>query len=115
MGPVDWFAVVAAAVAATAVLLAFRRRGSPLGIAGLVLVMLVPAAMLGHALARIGAAKLALKPQLYFMQSGGLAAAFIIPALWVSLSRNGQRHAFLREAGMWLIALLAMGLAFYLI
>ncbi|MFM2300957.1 MAG: hypothetical protein RLZZ84_693 [Pseudomonadota bacterium] len=115
MGPVDWLAVVAAAVAATAVLLLFRQRGSPLDIAVLALVMLVPAAMLGHALARIGPAKLALKPWLYFMQSGGLALAFVIPALWVSLSRNGQRHVVLREAAMWLAAMLAMGLAFYIV
>lgn len=113
MGVVDWFAVVVAALAGAAVLLAFRRRGSPLDVALLALVMLVPAAMLGHAFARIGPAKLAVKPWLYGMQSGGIAIAFVIPALWVSLARNGQRDAFAREAAMWLAALLAMGLAFY--
>ncbi|MEN9718727.1 MAG: hypothetical protein RIQ99_1605 [Pseudomonadota bacterium] len=114
MGPVDWFGVVVAALAATAVLLAFRRRGSPLDVALLALVMLVPATMFGHAFARIGTANLAVKPWLYGMQSGGIALAFVIPALWVSLSRNGQREAFAREAVMWLLALCAMGLAFYI-
>lgn len=115
MNPVDWAAVVVAALVGAGVLLAFRRRGSPLDVALLAVVMLVPAAMLGHAFARIGAAKLALKPWLYEMQSGGIALAFVIPALWVSLSRNGQREAFAREAVMWLAALLAMGATFYLI
>lgn len=115
MGPVDWFGVIVAALAATGVLLAFRRRGSPLHVAGIAAAMLVSSAMLGHALARIGPAKLAVKPWLYFMQSGGLAAAFVIPALWVSLSRNGAGKAVTREAGMWLLAYLAMGFAFYVV
>lgn len=114
MGPVDWVGVVLAALMASAVVMAFRRRGSPLAVAGIVLTMLVPATMLGHALARIGAEKLAVKPWLYFMQSGGVALAFVIPALWISLSRHGRAAAFAREAAMWLAALLAMGLAFYL-
>ncbi|WP_374529419.1 DUF1761 domain-containing protein [Novosphingobium sp.] len=115
MGPVDWIGVVAAALAATAVLLTFRRRGSPLHIAGIFAAMLISSAMLGHALARIGPEKLAVKWWLYFMQSGGLAIAFVIPALWVSLTRHGVGKAVARDAGMWLLAYLAMGLAFYLV
>ena len=34
--------------------------------------------------ARVGAETLAAKPWLYFMMSGGLAIAFVIPALWIS-------------------------------
>ncbi len=113
MGPVDWFGVIVAALAATGVLLAFRRRGSPLHVAGIAAAMLVSSTMLGHALARIGPAKLAAKPWLYFMQSGGLAAAFVVPALWVSLSRHGAGKAVAREAVMWVIAYLAMGFAFF--
>ena len=79
------------------------------------LAMLVSAAMLGHALARIGPEKLAVKWWLYFMQSGGLAIAFVIPAIWVSLSQHGRSAMALRESAMWLLAFLAMGLAFYLV
>jgi hypothetical protein len=48
------------------------------------------------------------------MQTGGLAIAFVIPALWVSLSRHGASRAVVaRDGAMWLGAFLAMGLAFY--
>lgn len=116
MGRVDWLGVSVAALLATGVLLMFRRRGSPLRVSGILAAMLVSSAMLGHAFARIGADKLAVKWWLYFMQSGGLTIAFVIPALWVSLSRNGASGAtVLRDAGMWVLVYLAMGLAFYLI
>ena len=114
MGPVDWLGVVASALAASAVVLGFQRRGGVAHGGWVLLAMLVSAAMLGHALARIGPEKLAVKWWLYFMQSGGLAIAFVIPAIWVSLSQHGRSAMALRESAMWLLAFLAMGLAFYL-
>ncbi len=80
MGPVNWMVVSLAGVAAAAVLWLFWRGRLPVWSYGLAL---IPAAMLGHALARIGADKLAAKPWLYFMQSGGLALAFVLPAVWL--------------------------------
>ena len=59
MGPVNWMVVVLAALAAAAVLWLFWRGRLPVWGYGLAL---IPAAMLGHALARIGADKLAAKP-----------------------------------------------------
>jgi hypothetical protein len=50
------------------------------------------------------------------MMSGGLALAFVIPALWISFShiRVPTRVALI-DAGYWLVAYLAMGLMFYLL
>ena len=107
--------VVLAAFAGTGVLLAFRRRDSAASIAGVLAAMLVSSAMLGHNFARIGEAKLAAKPWLYFMQSGGLAIAFVIPALWVSFSRHGMGRLVPKDAVMWLAAYLTLGLVFYLV
>ena len=76
MGPINWIAVLAAALVSAAVLWLFWR--GPLRWP--YLLQIVPAAMLGHALARIGPEKLAAKPHLYFMQAGGLALAIVIPA-----------------------------------
>jgi hypothetical protein len=80
------------------------------------LLLLLTATMLGHMFARVGAETLAAKPWLYFMMSGGLAVAFVIPALWVSFShiRVPTRVALI-DAGYWLAAYLAMGLVFYLL
>ena len=77
--------------------------------------LLVTATMLGHLFARIGVATLADKPWLYFMMSGGLALAFVIPALWISFShiRVPTRVALI-DAGYWLAAYLTMGLTFFL-
>jgi hypothetical protein len=112
MGAMNWLAVVMAALAAEAVLVAGR-----LGhwrSAVVLPAMLVSAAMLGHAFARIGAATLAVKPWLYAMQSGGLALAFVIPALAVSHARAGRPWAeTAREGAVWLGAYLAMGAVFY--
>jgi hypothetical protein len=49
------------------------------------------------------------------MMSGGLAIAFVIPALWVSFShiRVPTRVALI-DAGYWLAAYLTMGLVFFL-
>ena len=80
-----------------------------------VVLLLVTATMLGHMFARVGAATLDAKPWLYFMMSGGLATAFVIPALWISFShiRVPTRVAVI-DAGYWLAAYLAMGLVFFL-
>ena len=134
MGPVNWIAVIAAAVAAG--VLAFAWFGPAFGraktrkvaggrlmtkapaerIAALsAVLLLVTSTMLGHMFARVGAETLAAKPWLYFMMSGGLAIAFVIPALWISFShiRVATRVALI-DAGYWLAAYLAMGLVFYL-
>lgn len=114
MGAMDWWAVLAAALAARLVLeLAVRSQnaGQRLGTFAL---CLVPAAMLGHALARIGPETLAAKPQLYFMQSGGLALAFVIPALWLIRVRDGtppRRVAI--DSVVFLAAYLTMGGTFW--
>ncbi len=134
MGPVNWIAVVLAAIAAGALASvwfgpAFGRaktrkviagrvmpRGRPGRIAALTgVLLLVTATMLGHMFARVGPATLGAKPWLYFMMSGGLATAFVIPALWVSFShiRVPTRVALI-DAGYWLAAYLTMGLVFFL-
>jgi hypothetical protein len=127
----DWLAVILAANAAVAVGIVWHgplfRTGRALieGAKGeelrsarsygpMILVMLIGAAMLGHSFARIGHAALALKPWLYFMQSGGVALAFIIPAVWISHARSGMtRRARLIDCGFWLAAYLTMGLVFW--
>ena len=135
MGPVNWIAVIAAALVSGALALAwfgplFGRekkrkvmghrvmvRSRPERIAALsAVLLLITATMLGHLFARVGADTLAAKPWLYFMMSGGLALAFVIPALWVSFShiRVPTRVAFI-DAGFWLAAYLAMGLVFFLL
>jgi hypothetical protein len=133
MGPVDWLAVLVAALLAVAVGgvwygpvfgrakleevgpggLAARR--DPLRTVGLTAaLLLVSATMLGHMFARLPAENLAAKPWLYFMMSGGLAIAFVIPALWISYThqRLSTRLALI-DAGYWLTAYLAMGSAFW--
>lgn len=113
MGVVNWLGVVLAAVAAAGVLWLFWRGRLPLPAYAW---SLLPAAMLGHALARIGAEKLAVKPHLYFMQSGGLALAFVLPALWMLGSRHGTPKAEMaRDSAAFVLAYLAMGLVFYLL
>lgn len=135
MGPVNWIAIVAAAVAASLLALAWfgpafgqaktrkvaggriMTKAPPGRIAALTaILLLVTATMLGHMFARVGPDTLAAKPWLYFMMSGGLAIAFVIPALWISFShiRVATRVALI-DAGYWLAAYLTMGLAFYLL
>lgn len=111
MGPVNWIAVLLAGCAAGGVLWLFWRGRVPLWAYGL---SLVPAAMLGHALARIGAEKLAAKPHLYFMQSGGLALAFVLPALWLLGARSGaSKGEMARDSAAFVLAYLAMGAVSY--
>ena len=116
MGQVNWLAVIVAAMLAVGVLwLVWRGKGAGRG-NWMYLLQIVPAAMLGHSLARIGAEKLAAKPQLYALQSGGLALAIVIPALWMTHMRNGgnARDSW-RDSAAFLIAYLAMGAVFWLI
>jgi hypothetical protein len=66
--------------------------------------------------ARVGAATLAVKPWLYFMMTGGLAGAFIIPAMLVNyMNLRVSRRMALIDAGFWLLSYLAMGLTFLLL
>lgn len=110
----NWLAVMIAAVFAAAVLHLVWRKSSPAEVWWIYLLQIVPAAMLGHALARIGPEKLAAKPHLYFMQSGGLALAIVIPALWMGLARRGvPAREVLRDSGAFLLAYLAMGTVFF--
>ena len=134
MGPVNWIAVVVAAIAAGGLAAAWfgpafgraktrkvaggrvMARGRPVRVAALTAVLLlVTAIMLGHMFARVGSDTLSAKPWLYFMMSGGLAVAFVIPALWISFShiRVPTRVALI-DAGYWLAAYLTMGLVFFL-
>lgn len=111
MEPMNGIAVVIAGLAAAGVLALFWRRRLPLWGYGLAL---IPAAMLSHALARIGAEKLAVKPWLYFMQSGGLALAFVLPAMWMLGLRSGTaKSELVRDSAAFVLAYLAMGAVFY--
>ncbi len=135
MGPVNWIAVVVATLAALAVSAlwygpVFGRarleevgpgklgiRRSPARTAALSAVLLfVTSAMMGHMFARVGQATLDVKWWLYFMMSGGLAIAFVIPSLWISYSqqRISTRLALI-DGGFWLVAYLTMGLAFLVV
>jgi len=129
MSPVNWLAVLLAATLAVAVGLVWNgplfRTGRqllpgnsrPTGnflLAGAV--FLIGAAMLGHAFARIGSETLAVKPWLYFMQSGGIAIAFVIPAVWLTHLRSGtETRKRVVDCGFWLVAYLAMGSVFWVL
>jgi predicted permease len=127
MAPVNWVAVMLAAAVALATSIIWhgalfraprsRRAGAAASSrVGTAAVMLIGAAMLGHAYARIGPDSLAAKPWLYFMQSGGIALAFVMPAVW--LTQAGHRAPLSRrviDAGCWLTAYLAMGLVFWVL
>ena len=131
MGPINWIAVVLAANLAVAAGIVWHgplfRTGRPLlgGRKGdgsrkarsygvVVFVMLIGAAMLGHNFARIGAATLTAKPWLYAMQSGGVALAFVIPAIWLAQTRLGAKpRQRIIDCGFWLVAYLTMGATFW--
>jgi hypothetical protein len=127
MGQVNWVAVILAANLAVAVGIVWHgplfRTGRPLlegqggpakSYAVVVAVMLLGAMMLGHNFARIGPETLSAKPWLYFMMSGGVAAFFIIPAIWLSQARFGQELRYrLIDCGYWLVAYLVMGATFW--
>lgn len=129
MGPVNWLAVFLAAGLALAVGLVWHgpmfrtgrqllpgnsQRTANYAVAGIV--MLVSAVMLGHNFARIGAETLAAKPWLYFMQTGGVAIAFVIPAVWLTHLRVGSDPMRrIVDCTFWLVAYLAMGLVFWVL
>lgn len=84
------------------------------GLLGAIALQAISALMLAHAFARIGSATLAVKPWLYWMQSGGIALAFIGPALFISYARHRMpmREALV-DAGFWLVVYLATGTVFW--
>ena len=134
MGPINWLAVGAAVMAALLASALWygplygRARRDEVGPGGLgsrhapgrtlaisAVLLSVSASMMGHMFARVGAETLSAKPWLYFMMSGGLAIAFVIPALWTSYAhqRISTRLALI-DAGFWLFAYLSMGTVFWL-
>jgi len=134
MGPVNWLAVLASALVALGVSLLWngplfgRSRREELGPGGLYqrlapwrtlaltfALLLLSASMIGHMFARVGPATLAAKPWLYFMMSGGLAGAFVVPAMWVNyLNLRVSIRLALIDTGFWLIAYLSVGMTFFL-
>ncbi len=125
MGPVNWLAVILAAGAALLAAAVWygpmfghvRRVVLEPGMLALTAGLLfLTAAMMGHMFARVGAETLSAKPWLYFMMSGGLALAFVIPALVISYTqqRIAARLALI-DAGFWLVGYLTMGLVFSLL
>jgi hypothetical protein len=135
MGPVNWIAVVAAAIVALALAAVWygplfgRAKLEEVGPGGLAArshpgrtiaitaaMLLLSSSMIGHMFARVGAETLAAKPWLYFMMSGGLALAFVVPALLVSYThqRLSSRHALI-DAGYWQVAYLAIGAVFWVL
>ncbi len=129
MGPVNWLAVVLASLLAMMIGIVWfgplfnvvqpfvkeePKKRSQGWLAGLFL--FVNSAMLGHMYARIGGETLAAKPWLYFMQAGGIAAAFVIPAIWMTYYRlAADRRTRLIESGYYLVAYLAMAGVFWLL
>ena len=126
MGPVNWLAVFLAAALAVAVGLVWNgplfrtgrqllpgnaQRGNYMLVG---VVFLISAIMLGHNFARIGSETLAAKPWLYFMQTGGIALAFVVPSVWLTHLRNGaEPMRRVIDCLFWLVAYLAMGLVFW--
>jgi len=125
MDPINWPSVLLSAALAPLVSTLWygrllsrtrggRRAGRIRALAAAGVLHLVAAVMIGHALARIGADKLAAKPWLYWMQTGGIALAFVIPALWSSYLRIGaRRRDALADAGYWLVVYLLTGTVFW--
>ena len=134
MGPVNWLAVLVAALVALGVSLVWntrlygRARLEEVGPGGLgqrvapwrtlvvtFVLLLLSATMIGHMFARVGPATLAIKPWLYFMMSGGLAGAFVVPAMWINyINLRISLRLALIDAGFWLLAYLSIGLTFFL-
>ena len=133
MGPMNWLAAVLAAVLAFGAgalwygPLFGRAKLEEVGPGGLAArrtpartlsltaaLLLVSATMMAHMFARVGAETLAAKPWLYFMMSGGLAVAFVVPALLISYThqRLSTRLALI-DAGYWVVSYLAMGVGFW--
>jgi hypothetical protein len=135
MSPVNWLAVVVAVIAALVVSAVwygplFGRarleevgpgnlgiRRSPARTAMITAILLfASASMMGHMFARVGTETLTVKWWLYFMMSGGLAIAFVIPSLWISYAyQRVSTRLGLIDGGYWLIVYLVMGLSFFLL
>jgi hypothetical protein len=128
MGPVNWIAVILAANFAVAVgvvwygplfgggraLIEPKDQRQPRAWGLVIGAMLLSATMIGHNFARVGQETLHAKPWLYFMMSGGLALAFVAPALYIGLARYGVSRADrARDCGYWIVAYLAMGSVFW--
>ncbi|MBT0666777.1 DUF1761 domain-containing protein [Novosphingobium profundi] len=129
MGPVNWLAVgLAAGLGFLLGLLWYgplsRNRRQPiLGAPRSSMTFLAPlvvmglaATMFGHAFARIGVDTLAAKPWLYFMQTGGIAIAFVMPVLWLThLESRTEPMWRVFDCLFWLVTYLAMGAVFWLL
>jgi hypothetical protein len=133
MGPINWLAVFLSANLAIAVGLVWygplfggaplfgrlsgeegERRAPVRGMLMAVLLQAVSAVMLAHNYARIGPEVLAAKPWLYWMQSGGIAIAFIMPALYISYSRQRlPRREAIIDSAFWVVVYLATGTVFW--
>ena len=116
MGPVNWGAtVLAAAVAAALGWGWYRRLGAGKAPPLLVLaLLLIPASLIAHNFARVGAGVLGAKPWLYLMMSGGFALTMVLPALAISHARHGlSRRDYALDAGFFIAAYLLIGAVFY--
>ncbi len=84
--------------------------GMPAMLGGHFVLILLSALLLGHNFARLPG----IPGHLYFMMSGGIAAFFVVPALWINYLYQGQsRKLALIDAGHWITAYLAMGTVFW--
>lgn len=126
MGPVNWLAVVMAAMGATGVMALLQAGQKYLGtmrvqqpllarLGAVFLAMLMASFLIGHNFARIGPDVLAAKPWLYAMMSGGWALMIALPVLYVALGGFGVpgRERF-AECARWFTAFLAAGAIFWL-
>ncbi|WP_260927313.1 DUF1761 domain-containing protein [Novosphingobium sp. 9] len=127
MGPVNWLGVVLAAAVAWLVNLLWHRvlfrprrmliasnERQPDSALSVAVILVIAAIMLGHFYARIGVDMMKAKPWLYFMQSGGLAIAFVIPAVWLTQRRSAlEPMRRLLDCVGWLVVYLAMGTVFW--
>jgi hypothetical protein len=115
MGPVNWIAVLLAAMVAAGIAWPwYRLMGRRMPHALRLIALFLPASLIGHNFARVGADMLTAKPWLYLMMSGGFALSVIIPAQVVSDGRHGiaWRETAV-DAGYWLVSFLAMGGVFW--
>jgi len=127
MGPVNWLAVLLAAILAVALGIVcygplFRtgrtlmkgKGAAPRGYGQSFVVMLLTAWLMGHNFARVGADTLHAKPWLYWMMSGGFAVFIASPVLYLGLARYGvPMRNRLADCGFWIVAFLVMGTVFW--
>jgi hypothetical protein len=93
MGPINWIAVVLAALAAGALAFPWYRlwQAERVPSVGRLTALIGPAWLIGHNFARVGAETLAAKPWLYWMMSGGFALFAAIPAGIALYGRHGVK------------------------